>query len=111
MLKPTLHGESRCRACADGHLKAPVNIPDFEYAIPGGANYGECERCGSFTQAPMPDGARLSRDNNEGCRCFFVLFYAITSPHIRSSSSGTSKQWVAGATGEGIRIARQIYQT
>src|SRR4051812_16148530 len=56
----TLDAELTCRACADGRLKATVNIPDFEYAIPGGANYGECERCGSFTQVPMPDSARLS---------------------------------------------------
>jgi SAM-dependent methyltransferase len=60
MLEQALATELTCRACADGHLRAPVNIPDFEYAIPGGANYGECERCGSFTQTPMPSGAQLS---------------------------------------------------
>jgi SAM-dependent methyltransferase len=60
MLKQAPDDELRCRACAAGLLKAPVNIPDFEYAIPGGANYGECERCGSFTQTPMPSDAQLS---------------------------------------------------
>jgi SAM-dependent methyltransferase len=49
-----------CRACLQRELDDFVVIPDFEYAVPGGARYGRCPNCGSLTQAPMPSAELLA---------------------------------------------------
>ena len=58
--QPERQLDIKCQACSTVSQARVETIPDFEYAIPGGACYGCCSNCGSFTHSPMPGGAELA---------------------------------------------------
>jgi SAM-dependent methyltransferase len=58
-MREVMGPNGNCRACLVGRLIDFVVVPDFEYRIAFG-RYGRCDACGSYTQNPMPDDAKLA---------------------------------------------------
>lgn len=60
MLAPSTTADSICPACDARGINDCRPIPDHEYAMSWIAAYATCGACGTYFQAPMPEGARLA---------------------------------------------------